>query len=63
MTANKLGLALKNKGLITSVETLPLTLSPSSDLELDDPMEGDGDMIPSLSLPPPIVPLQVYGHN
>jgi hypothetical protein len=34
--------------------------SPASDLDLDDNMD---DLIPSLSLPPPIVPLQVFGHN
>ncbi|KGB78149.3 cyclin-dependent protein kinase inhibitor [Cryptococcus deuterogattii R265] len=37
-------------------------LSPGSDLELEPPAE-DFELIPSLSLPPPIIPLRVYGHE
>ncbi|KAL7424836.1 phosphate system positive regulatory protein pho81 [Cryptotrichosporon argae] len=37
------------------------SLSPGSDLDLD---AGDEfELIPSLSLPPPIIPLRVYGHD
>ncbi|KIJ56840.1 hypothetical protein M422DRAFT_148482, partial [Sphaerobolus stellatus SS14] len=39
----------------------PPTISPLSDFELVP--DGDGDNIPSLSLPPPIIPFRVYGHN
>ncbi|GJJ07584.1 hypothetical protein Clacol_001787 [Clathrus columnatus] len=39
----------------------PASISPLSDLELGQ--EADGDHIPSLSLPPPIIPFRVYGHN
>ena len=37
-------------------------LSPGSDLDLDAPND-DFEIIPSLSLPPPIMPLRVYGHE
>lgn len=37
-------------------------LSPGSDIELDGPGD-DFELIPSLSLPPPIIPLRVYGHE
>ncbi|KAK8849399.1 hypothetical protein IAR55_004731 [Kwoniella newhampshirensis] len=38
------------------------SLSPGSDIELDPPMD-EFELIPSLSLPPPIIPLRVYGHE
>ncbi|WVR08341.1 hypothetical protein IAU60_005394 [Kwoniella sp. DSM 27419] len=38
------------------------SLSPGSDLELDPPAD-EFELIPSLSLPPPIIPLRVYGHE
>ncbi|RXK38872.1 hypothetical protein M231_03821 [Tremella mesenterica] len=38
------------------------SLSPGSDLELDATMD-EFELIPSLSLPPPIIPLRVYGHE
>jgi CDK inhibitor PHO81 len=38
------------------------SISPLSDAELP-PSDGDVDMIPSLSLPPPIMPFRIYGHN
>ncbi|WOO79827.1 Ankyrin repeat protein nuc-2 [Vanrija pseudolonga] len=38
-------------------------LSPGSDIELDPPLGDDFELIPSLSLPPPIIPLRVYGHE
>jgi hypothetical protein len=75
VTANKLGFNSRGKAVppplttsIASLESQTTSLSPGSDLDpldLDDPMDGDGDgdLIPSLSLPPPIVPLQIYGHN
>ncbi|KAL7416653.1 hypothetical protein BDY24DRAFT_358213 [Mrakia frigida] len=71
VTVNKLGMSAKGKQPLLGTPTTATkatSLSPSSDaglddLDLDDPMNGDGDLIPSLSLPPPIVPLQVYGHN
>lgn len=71
VTVNKLGLAAKGKAPLLGTPTTAAkasSMSPGSDaelldLDLDDPMNGDGDLIPSLSLPPPIVPLQVYGHN
>lgn len=39
----------------------PPSISPLSDLDLGQ--EADADHIPSLSLPPPIIPFRVYGHN
>lgn len=39
-------------------------LSPSSRMDDDSTsFDADMDMIPSLSLPPPIMPHRVYGHN
>ncbi|KAG8888011.1 ubiquitin-protein ligase peroxin 12 [Tulasnella sp. 332] len=38
------------------------SISPSSELLLGHPAE-EGDLIPSLSLPPPIMPFKIYGHN
>ncbi|WWC93120.1 uncharacterized protein L201_008087 [Kwoniella dendrophila CBS 6074] len=38
------------------------SLSPGSDLVLDPPAD-EFELIPSLSLPPPIIPLRVYGHE
>ncbi|KAH7916817.1 cyclin-dependent protein kinase inhibitor [Hygrophoropsis aurantiaca] len=54
---------------LIQIETgLPFTLasraikgSPSSDIEVEEGSEID--MIPSLSLPPPIMPHRMYGHN
>ncbi|KAG9002368.1 phosphate system positive regulatory protein pho81 [Tulasnella sp. 427] len=37
------------------------SVSPHSDILA--PQSEDVDMIPSLSLPPPIMPLRIYGHN
>lgn len=42
------------------VRTTPL-LAPA--MESESSTETDMDMIPSLSLPPPILPYRVYGHN
>lgn len=39
----------------------PSAMSPNSDLDLDGP-EGEFEMIPSLSLPPPIIPY-VFGNE
>lgn len=41
--------------------TTPPSVSPLSDFDLSQ--EADADHIPSLSLPPPIIPFRVYGHN
>ena len=38
-------------------------LSPGSDLDLDHVGGDEFELIPSLSLPPPIIPLRVYGHE
>jgi len=50
----------------SSPETLTAYQTPKSDFSpaapLEDPSE-DVDMIPSLSLPPPIMPYRFYGHN
>ena len=45
---------------ITGVRS-PLSISPLSDFDLSG--DADTDHIPSLSLPPPIIPFRVYGHN
>lgn len=37
-----------------------MTTGSSADL---DEMDLEGDMIPSLSLPPPIIPFRIYGHT
>ncbi|KZT12788.1 uncharacterized protein LAESUDRAFT_16251 [Laetiporus sulphureus 93-53] len=43
---------------------IPLTQkSPRSDTQRSASAESDIDMIPSLSLPPPMMPYRVYGHN
>lgn len=39
------------------------TGSPNSDGEDDMMLDAEADMIPSLSLPPPIIPLRMYGHE
>lgn len=39
-----------------------ISISPSSELLLSQSGE-EGDLIPSLSLPPPIMPFRIYGHN
>lgn len=39
----------------------PVQTSPQSDLDMSGDL--DADIIPSLSLPPPIMPYRVYGHN
>lgn len=39
-------------------------LAPSSNaMEMSPPPQADGDGIPDLYLPPPIIPLRRYGHN
>jgi CDK inhibitor PHO81 len=61
VAANKIQFAAKAKSpLSLAVSGLDMKGSPASDLDLDENMD---DLIPSLSLPPPIVPLQVFGHN
>ena len=39
----------------------PVSISPLSDFDLSG--DGDADHIPTLSLPPPIIPFRIYGHN
>ncbi|KAG8716326.1 ubiquitin-protein ligase peroxin 12 [Ceratobasidium sp. 423] len=39
------------------------SISPASDLEAPLDFDLDADPIPTLSLPPPIMPFRVYGHN
>ncbi|KAJ1311286.1 hypothetical protein OPQ81_009784 [Rhizoctonia solani] len=39
------------------------SISPASDLEVPLDFDLDADPIPTLSLPPPIMPFRVYGHN
>ncbi|KEP54101.1 cyclin-dependent kinase inhibitor [Rhizoctonia solani 123E] len=39
------------------------SISPASDLEAPLDFDLDADPIPILSLPPPIMPFRVYGHN
>lgn len=41
----------------------PVLLKPSPDADLDMDLEAEGDGIPSLYLPPPIIPFRTYGHN
>ncbi|WFC93852.1 phosphate system positive regulatory protein pho81 [Malassezia brasiliensis] len=43
----------------------PAALKPSSEGNggMDMDMDGDADGIPSLYLPPPIIPFRTYGHN
>ncbi|WVW86581.1 hypothetical protein I302_108631 [Kwoniella bestiolae CBS 10118] len=58
-----------NQNTLQGMENLGLaadpqmdSLSPGSDLMLDPPAD-EFELIPSLSLPPPIIPLRVYGHE
>lgn len=53
----------KTKMLDFGLQGHSLTLSPSSDNEDDGGLDGEIDLIPSLSLPPPIIPLRMYGHD
>ncbi|CEL57861.1 Ankyrin repeat protein nuc-2 OS=Neurospora crassa (strain ATCC 24698 / 74-OR23-1A / CBS 708,71 / DSM 1257 / FGSC 987) GN=nuc-2 PE=4 SV=2 [Rhizoctonia solani AG-1 IB] len=39
------------------------SISPASDLDAPLDFDLDADPIPTLSLPPPIMPFRVYGHN
>jgi CDK inhibitor PHO81 len=56
------GIGMENLGLAADPQMD--ALSPGSDIELDVPPLGDDfELIPSLSLPPPIIPLRVYGHE
>ncbi|WFC98330.1 phosphate system positive regulatory protein pho81 [Malassezia yamatoensis] len=41
----------------------PLVLAPSPEANLDMDLDGEVDGIPSLYLPPPIIPFRTYGHN
>ncbi|GJJ69376.1 CDK inhibitor PHO81 [Entomortierella parvispora] len=43
---------------VSELESQPL--GPTAD---NDDQDVDMDMIPSLSLPPPIIPFRIYGHN
>ncbi|KAJ9119610.1 hypothetical protein QFC22_003319 [Naganishia vaughanmartiniae] len=54
---------LANLDLGSASNTSPTTQSPNSDGEDEMALDGEVDMIPSLSLPPPIIPLRMYGHD
>lgn len=59
---NRLIAVMKAPSISTGTRARVVTsVSPLSDL--DAPPEGDLDMIPSLSLPPPIMPFRIYGHD
>lgn len=47
---------LANLGLGSATDTPSITQSPNSDGEDEMALDGEVDMIPSLSLPPPIIP-------
>ncbi|RVX73063.1 hypothetical protein B0A52_02189 [Exophiala mesophila] len=49
--SSRLGAIVPPRGLMSAMEITPEEI----------PLEGDG--IPDLSLPPPIIPLRKYGHN
>lgn len=51
--------ASKDSGSSSFTLYRSLSVSPEGDM----PMDPEIDMIPSLSLPPPIMPHRVYGHN
>jgi CDK inhibitor PHO81 len=55
------GIGIENLGLAADPQMD--ALSPGSDLDLDGPAADEFELIPSLSLPPPIMPLRVYGHE
>ncbi|TYJ56867.1 hypothetical protein B9479_002478 [Cryptococcus floricola] len=55
------GMGMENLGLAADPQMD--SLSPGSDIELDPPAMEEFELIPSLSLPPPIIPLRVYGHE
>ncbi|KAF8741661.1 Glycerophosphoryl diester phosphodiesterase family, partial [Rhizoctonia solani] len=46
-----------------SKSTKASSISPASDLDAPLDFDLDADPIPTLSLPPPIMPFRVYGHN
>ncbi|ORX38043.1 hypothetical protein BD324DRAFT_650577 [Kockovaella imperatae] len=54
---------MENLGL--SADPQMDSMSPGSDLDLDQSGHAgeEFELIPSLSLPPPIIPLRVYGHE
>ncbi|KAI0921288.1 hypothetical protein AcW2_006306 [Taiwanofungus camphoratus] len=45
------------------IHPLPMQKSPLSDTQRSTGTEFEIDMIPSLYLPPPMMPYRVYGHN
>ena len=48
---------------ITKHAMTTINMSPMSDTQMSTSSEFDLDAIPSLSLPPPMMPHRVYGHN
>lgn len=50
--------AMPKESPTISSDRIPVLPRTASDMRIDDP-----DSIPSLSLPPPIMPHRVYGHN
>ena len=48
---------------LTTFHNSPSHASPMSDTQMSAGTDSDIDAIPSLSLPPPMMPYRVYGHN
>lgn len=55
--------AVQSAHSITSKAKKMSSISPASDLDTALDFDLDAEPIPSLSLPPPIMPFRVYGHN
>ncbi|GAA5941057.1 uncharacterized protein JCM15063_000635 [Sporobolomyces koalae] len=55
----------QDNGKQRSTEEVKAEATASVSTMAIDPLEAelDADMIPSLSLPPPIIPFRIYGHN
>jgi CDK inhibitor PHO81 len=51
----------RSPGTTDTVVRTPISISPLSDFDLSG--DADTDYIPTLSLPPPIIPFRIYGHN
>ncbi|QRW05533.1 ankyrin repeats [Ceratobasidium sp. AG-Ba] len=55
--------ALESPHSRPSVTKKTVSISPASDLDAPLDFDLDAEPIPTLSLPPPIMPFRVYGHN
>lgn len=51
----------RSPGTIETGVRTPVSISPLSEFDLSG--DADTDHIPTLSLPPPIIPFRIYGHN